>query len=61
MDSIAVIAIVVAIVALAVGYIVKAKKRGVKCVGCPSGGSCSCSGGCSCGGSCSCGSETKEL
>ena len=55
MDSIAVIAIVVAIVALAVGYIIKAKKRGVKCVGCPSGGSCSGS----CGGSCSCGGETK--
>ena len=46
MDSIAVIAIVVAIVALAVGYIIKVKKRGVKCVGCPESGSCSCSGGC---------------
>ena len=48
MDSIAVIAVVVAIVALAVGYIIKAKKRGVKCVGCPDSSSCagSCSGSC---------------
>ena len=55
MDSIAVIAIVCAIVALAVGYIIKAKKRGVKCVGCPDGGSC----GGSCG-SCNCGCGSKE-
>ena len=54
MDSIAVIAIVAAVLALAVGYIIKAKKRGVKCVGCPEGGSCS--GSC---GSCNCGCETK--
>ena len=46
MDSIAVIAVVAAIVGLAAGYIVKAKKRGVKCVGFPDGGSCGCSGGC---------------
>ena len=48
MDSIAVIAIVAAIVALAVGYIIKAKKRGAKCIGCPDSNSCagSCSGSC---------------
>ena len=46
MDSIAVIAIVAAVLALAVGYIIKAKKRGAKCVGCPEGGSC---GSCNCG------------
>ena len=43
--------IIIAIVALIVGgataYIIKAKKSGMKCVGCPH--SKSCSGGCSCG------------
>lgn len=38
--------IIIAIVLLAimggvVAYIIKAKKRGVKCIGCPAGGSCS--------------------
>lgn len=54
--------VVVAILSLAIGYIVKAKKAGVKCIGCSAGG-CSGSrshdhgsGGCSgCDGSCHCG------
>ncbi len=50
MENFIIIAIVVLIVALAVTYIVKAKKKGVKCIGCPEGSKCSgnCSG-CSCG------------
>ena len=41
------------VLGLAIGYIVKAKKSGKKCIGCPDSGSCgghcaSCSGGCSC-------------
>ena len=32
--------ILVLILGLAVAYIVKAKRRGVKCIGCPAGGSC---------------------
>lgn len=45
-----VLAVVFVIIAAAAGYVIRAKKRGVKCVGCPSGGTCSaqCSG-CSCG------------
>ena len=32
----------------AITYIIKEKKKGVKCIGCPSGGNCAhCSGGCS--------------
>lgn len=32
----------------AIAYIVKEKKKGVKCIGCPSGGNCAhCNGGCS--------------
>lgn len=33
--------IVVVIIGAAVIYIVKAKKSGVKCIGCPAGGNCS--------------------
>ena len=46
--------IVLIIIAAAVIYIVKEKKRGVKCIGCPAAGNCpsqkaNCSG---CGGKC---------
>lgn len=42
--------VLAAIIAAAATYIYRAKKRGVKCVGCPSGAACggNCSGGCSC-------------
>ena len=42
MTDIIVAAIVVAVVGLALRYIIKAKKRGVKCIGCPGGASCAC-------------------
>ena len=48
------IAVVGLIVGLAAGYVIKAKKSGKKCIGCPDGG---CSGSCSC---CNCGCGTKE-
>lgn len=49
MGNIITIAVIAAILGLAVRYIHKEKKRGVKCIGCPEG--CSCSGKCgSCGG-----------
>ena len=35
-----VIAIVVAVVGAALGYIIRAKRRGVHCIGCPDGGCC---------------------
>ena len=46
MTNLILILILVAIVGGAVLYIYKSKKRGVKCVGCPSGGCSSCSCGC---------------
>ncbi|MBQ8281396.1 MAG: hypothetical protein IJZ25_03230 [Lachnospiraceae bacterium] len=63
--------VLIVIIGAAVAYIVKSKKSGVKCIGCPSG--CSCSGkknehsACSCSGSessnagccCGCHSNTK--
>lgn len=48
MTNIIVIAVVVLILGLAIGYIVKTKKRGVKCIGCPAGSCGSCSGSCGC-------------
>ena len=55
MENAIVIAIIVALIGGAIWYIVKAKKSGVKCIGCPAGGSCSSksSSGCGCGCGCS--------
>ena len=41
------------IVGGAVFYIIKAKKSGKKCIGCPDGATCGKSSGSSCSGSCS--------
>lgn len=55
-----VIGIVVLIVGAASWYIIKSKKSGVKCIGCPSGSKCSgnCSGGC--GENCSCDRHSEK-
>lgn len=48
-SDIIVIAIVVVILGLAIGYIVREKKKGVKCIGCPHAKECAaknCSGSC---------------
>ena len=49
MENLILIAVLGLILGGAAGYVYKAKKRGVKCIGCPQGGNCSgkCSG-CSC-------------
>lgn len=41
MENLIIIAVVGLILGLAVGYIWKEKRRGVKCIGCPDSGSCS--------------------
>lgn len=51
METIIVIVILALILGGAVAYIYKAKKKGVKCIGCPAAGKCSghcasCAGGC---------------
>ena len=52
MTDLIVIAVVGAMFIAAVAYIVKEKKRGTVCIGCPSAGTCG--GGCKgCHGSCS--------
>ena len=52
MANLIIILILVTIISLASGYIIREKKRGVRCIGCPDGGSCSscsgCNGGCAC-------------
>lgn len=58
MDNVIVIAVLVLIVAFAAIYIIRAKKSGKKCIGCPSGGCSSKDGGCS--GNCSCCSGNCE-
>ena len=57
MTDIILVVIIVAIIGAAIAYIRKEKKRGVRCVGCPDGGTCGgkCSG---CGGTCGCNDET---
>ena len=46
MTDVIIVIIIIAIIGSAIAYIRKEKKRGVKCVGCPSGGTCggNCSG-----------------
>lgn len=41
MTDIILIAVISLIVGCAAGYVYKEKKRGVKCIGCPDGASCS--------------------
>ena len=54
MENLIILAVIGLIVGHAAGYVYKAKKRGVKCVGCPDSGTCSGNcGGCSC----SCGTK----
>lgn len=58
MENYIIIAILVVIVGLAVGYIYKAKKSGKKCIGCPDG--CSCSSKNKKGGCCCCGEAEQK-
>lgn len=54
-----IIGVIVLIVGGALSYIIKAKKSGKKCIGCPDGGSCHAKkrGGADCG--CGCGTGCK--
>lgn len=69
MENLILVALLIVILGAAVIYIIKEKKRGVKCIGCPAAGTCAsqqrgkspCSGNCSgcsgCSGGCSAKSE----
>ena len=59
MADLIVIIILALVVGAAVLYIVRAKKRGAKCIGCPDGGTCS--GNCGgCLGRCSSVSDSRK-
>ncbi len=46
--DIVVVVVILAIVGISIAYIVNAKRKGVRCVGCPDGGTCGkCNGHCS--------------
>lgn len=47
MDNAIIIAVLVAIVGAATWYVIKEKKKGTKCIGCPSGGDCASCSSCS--------------
>ena len=51
MDDLIVIGVIVLIIGLAAWYVIRAKKKGKKCIGCPD--SCSCDSK-TCGGCCGC-------
>jgi len=57
MENVIIIAILVVIIGAAAGYVIKAKKSGKKCIGCPDSGSCSTSGCSGCNGGCGCYTE----
>ena len=55
MENVIAIVVILAIVVLAAGYVIKAKKRGQKCIGCPDSCHCGKNGNSSCGGCSGCG------
>ena len=60
MTDIIIALIILVIVGAAVAYIVRQKRKGVKCIGCPHSSTCGSKGGC--GGNCSgCGGSGSEL
>jgi len=54
MIDFAIVVLVAAIIGVAAGYIVRSRKKGKKCIGCPDGCSCSKNSESSCGGCSSC-------
>ncbi|MBQ3544510.1 MAG: FeoB-associated Cys-rich membrane protein [Lachnospiraceae bacterium] len=60
MDNIIIIAILVVVIGSAIAYIIKAKKSGVKCIGCPNGGNCAHKNDKSSSCNCGCNAEEKS-
>lgn len=58
MIDVVLVLILLLIIGAAVAYIVRAKKKGAKCIGCPASGACAAKNG---GGSpCHCGNSTEN-
>lgn len=63
MESFIVGLIIVAIIGAAVAYIIKEKKKGVRCIGCPMAGACASKNSgfsCGCAGNCSDGHQEEK-
>lgn len=54
-----VIGILIVVVGAAIAYIIKSKKRGVKCIGCPAAGNCSAKNNIDSKCGCGCNSDSK--
>ena len=59
MDNLIIVLILAIIIGLAVTYIIKAKKRGSKCIGCPYGDACQINGS-PCSGKCYSGNSSES-
>ena len=59
MENVIIVIVLLAIIAAAIIYIVRAKKRGTKCIGCPAGGNCTNGQKGASGCSCNCGGESE--
>ena len=46
MENVILILVIAAILGFAIGYVIRTKKKGHKCIGCPSDGCEQCNGGC---------------
>ena len=57
MKDVLIIAVLVVIIGLAAWYMIRAKKKGVKCIGCPEGSKC---GQSACAGCTGCGSYSCD-
>jgi len=52
MENVILVIVLAAILGAAIWYVIRAKKKGQKCIGCPSGCSCHTDSGSACGGNC---------
>ena len=52
MDNIIIVAVILAIIGLAAWYVIKAKKSGKTCIGCPDNGNCPSQKNVKCNGNC---------
>ena len=60
MTDLIIIGILLVVVGGAVFYIVRAKKNGAKCIGCPAGGNCPSKNGSKSACTCGCQTDTKN-
>jgi len=60
MVNLIIVIVLLLIIGAAALYVIKAKKKGVKCIGCPAAGNCPSKNGGNTDCSCGCQTDTKE-